>query len=164
MNKDLIRWRYMRVGDLLEYRDTYGNVKQIGPIVEIDWRPDQHQHYAPTKKYILVPARKQPGKNASVPLDRVQAVIRNGQEVIRFAENEQQAPGGSCAVCGQRDVDWNISGQRFCSLACQQEWIETYYSNYAPGENPIDKGEMIHTANCGKCRQLNRVYCPDCID
>lgn len=158
----LTRWLYMREGDILEYRDTYGNIKQIGPIAKIDWRSDRDQHAAPTKKYVLVPALRDAEKLVSVPLDHVQAVFRQEQEVIRFKPDEVQ--GYQCGNCGQRDVDHTVPGGVFCSLHCQLEWIEKYYGDYPPGQNPIDKGEPIRTANCGACRKLNRVYCPNCVD
>ena len=159
----LVLWHYMQEGDLLEYRDTYGNIKQVGPIAKIDWRSDRDQHPAATKKYVLVPALRDAEKLVSVPLDRVQAVFRGTQEIIRFKPDEVQG-NYHCAICAQRDFDHTVPGNIFCSIACQLEWIERYYGDYPPGQNPIDKGEIIRTANCGDCRKLNRVYCPNCVD
>lgn len=162
INNDIVRWRYMRIGDMLEARTRDGKVLQAGPIVEIEYRKDRDNYYAPRKKYVLVPDPKNPKRKIDLLLKSVQAIIRNGVEVIRFAENEQQSSG--CASCGQRRINPEIAGCEFCSVHCQQEWIERYYQDYPPGQNPIEKGEIIHTANCGECRKLNRVYCPKCVD
>ena len=159
---DVVRWRYMRPGDMLKYKDREGTTREIGPVLEITLRQDSNNRWAPEKKSVLVPAPGDGSKKIDVPLKRVQAVLRGGTEVIRFTDDEQQGTG--CATCGQRPIDGNIAGRVFCSLACQMEWIETYYQDYAPGENPIDKGAYIHTTNCGECRKLNRIYCPRCVD
>ncbi|HET8853933.1 MAG TPA: hypothetical protein VFN02_15545, partial [Ktedonobacteraceae bacterium] len=60
--------------------------REIGPITALDWRPDQNAHWPPTKKFVLVAGKG--GQSVDVPLFRVQAVKRAGQEIIRFAENE----------------------------------------------------------------------------
>lgn len=162
INRDLVRWRYIRPGDMLEYRDREGTTREIGPVLEITLRQDANSRYAPEKRAVFVPAPGQESKKIDVPLRRVQAVFRGGTEVIRFTDGEQQETG--CAACGQRRIDGNVAGGVFCSLACQLDWIERYYQEYAPGENPIDKGVYIHTTNCDECRRLNRVYCPRCVD
>lgn len=159
----LVRWRYMREGDILEYRDRNDIVKKIGPIAEIEFRPDRDKHPTHKKKYVLVPALREPSKLVGVPLERVQAVFRGEKEIIRFAENEH-VESVNCPLCMQRAANIDVPGRIFCSIACQLEWIERYYGDYPPGENPIDKGEQIHFANCTECRKLNRVYCPDCVD
>lgn len=159
----LIRWLYMHPGDMLEYKDRNGNIKRIGPIVKIDERPNQVDYPIPERRRVLVSSFREPAKLVDVPLERVQAVFRNDQEIIRFTEDERQK-FGCMAVCSQRETNYDIPGKVFCSLACQLEWIERYYQDYAPGTNPIDRGEVIHTANCGECRKLNRGYCPNCVD
>lgn len=152
----------MKEGDLLEVENQAGEVKQIGPIIRIEDRPDKDRRYAPEKKQVIVAAPWDSTKLVRVPLQKVHAVIRTKVRVIEFQPNEQQDTG--CAGCGQRRRDYTVPGNVFCSLHCMQDWISRYYSDYPPGQNPIDKGERIEWANCGECRKLNRPYCPNCVD
>jgi hypothetical protein len=169
MNNDpeyIAKWKYIRPGDMLEYTDKQGNVKQIGPVTLVDWRPG-YNNFTPlyTRKYVLVPSLHREGVQVDVPLMRVSAVFRNNEEKIRFQEGEiTRFLGFSCATCWQRPANISIPGKVFCSIHCMEEWCERYYQGYAPGDNPIDRGEHINTANCDSCRKINRAYCEKCVD
>ena len=53
----------------------------------------------------------------------------------------------------------NKSGGKLC-IEC---WIEAFEVRPDVAER-LRQGEIINTANCFECRQLNRIYCTKCVD